>query len=115
MALLVYRAVRRRSTARVEKEHRVYQAKLSDVSSEYNSSVLYAVKSIATHAHGVEMSTVTPMKSAGARIGDSEDCAVCMETFKEGDVIKSLPCHHMVRPPGIGWSFSHFSLHARPA
>ena len=89
MVLLVYRAVRRRSTARVEQEHRVYQAKLSDVSSEYNSSVLYAVKSLATHAHGVEMSTVKP--------GVSDDCAVCMEVFKEGDTIKVLPCHHTVR------------------
>ena len=114
MALLVYRAVRRRSTARIEQEHRAYQAKLSDISSEYNSSVLYAVKSIATYAHGVEMSTVTLVKSAGARIGDSEDCAVCMETFKEGDVIKSLPCRHMVRPPPT-WLvlFTLVSLHAR--
>jgi len=101
MALLVYRAIRRRSTARIEQEHRIYQAKLSDVSSEYNSSVLYAVKSLATHAHmpaaeGVEMPTVKP--------GVSDDCAVCMEVFKQGDTIKVLPCHHTVclpaRTPG---------------
>ena len=108
MALLVYRAVRRRSTARIEQEHSAYQAKLSDVSSEYNSSVLYAVKSIATYTHGVEMSTVTPVKSAGARIGDSEDCAVCMEAFKEGDAIKILRCRHTVRP-SHGSSSSHSS------
>ena len=118
MALLVYRAVRRRSSARVEQEHRDYQAKLQDISSEYNSSVLYAVKSLATYAHmsaaeGVEMSTVTPAKSVGARIGGSEDCAVCMEVFKEGDAIKVLPCRHTVRP-APGWSFSHFSLSASP-
>ena len=110
MALLVYRAIRRRSTARVEQEHRVYQAKLSDVSSEYNSSVLYAVKSLATHAHmsaeGVEMSTVKP--------GVSDDCAVCMEVFKEGDTIKVLPCHHTVRLPAlilISQPASMFHLH----
>jgi hypothetical protein len=106
IALLVYRAVRRRSTARIEQEHRIYQAKLSDVSSEYNSSVLYAVKSIATYAHtsageSVEMSTVKPTKSS-----EAEDCAVCMEAFKEGDIIKVLPCHHTVRLPAPGRSSS---------
>ena len=103
MALLVYRAIRRRSTARIEQEHHVYQAKLSDVSSEYNSSVLYAVKSIATYAHhGVEMSTVKPAN--GSEVSD--DCAVCMEGFKEGDTIKVLPCHHKVRLPSPGRSSS---------
>ena len=111
MALLVYRAVRRRSTARVEQEHRTYRAKLSDVSSEYNSSVLYAVKSIATYAHSsagesVEMSTLKPTKFGEV----PDDCAVCMEAFKEGDSIKVLPCHHTVCLPAPGGSSSTLSL-----
>ena len=104
IALLVYRTVRRRSSARVEQEHRDYQAKLSDISSEYNSSVLYAVKSIATYAHtcadkSVEMSTVTPAKFAVSRGGGAQECVVCTEAFKEGESIKVLPCHHTVRLP----------------
>ena len=112
MALLVYRVVRRRSTARVEQEHRAYQAKLSGISSEYNSSVLYAVKSIATYAHtsaseSVEMSTLKP-----AKFGEvSDDCSVCMEAFKEGDSIKILPCNHTVRLPAPGRSSSTLSLY----
>ena len=100
---------RRRSTARVEQQHREYQAKLQDISSEYNSSVMYAVKSIATQAHkdaaeGVEMSTT----NTGVL---SDDCAVCMEAFKSGDEIKVLPCRHVVRSPAPGGCPST-SLHA---
>lgn len=107
LAVLCYCVVRRRSTTRVEEEHRDYHAKLRSVSSEFNASVLFAVKSLATRAHaphasalelaGVEMPTAsTTARQAGARGGDADECcSVCMDAFKEGERLKVLPCQHV--------------------
>jgi hypothetical protein len=112
MVLLVYCALRRRSSARVTAEHRSYQAKLETISNEYNASVLFAVKSMVTadyaSAQGVEM-------SSGARGRISDECSVCMEAFKESDRLKVLPCHHAVRWPQ-GWPCAPcFCSHCTPA
>ena len=87
LVLLRYGVVRRRKRVATQERQRAYQAKIASVESEYNSSVLFAVRSLPTFTYGDDASASAAQQ--GSKGGSSADeCAICMEKFKEGDILK---------------------------
>ena len=78
---------RRARTAALEAQ-RQRQTQIVAAASEFNASVRFAVKSLPTRPHSDEQAAVEMTKM------DRSECAVCMEKYTEGDVVKDLPCGH---------------------
>ena len=90
----------------------VYRDYFDAISSEYNASILFAVRSLPTRtfhgphpgarpdaAEGVELCSIPEeLCSPHPVVGDGgpplDACLVCLEVYREGDVLKELPCGH---------------------
>ena len=87
LVLLRRGVVRRRKRAAMQERQRAYQVKIASVESEYNSSVLFAVRSLPTFAYGDD-AAASAARQGSKGSSSMDECAICMEKFKEGDILK---------------------------
>lgn len=100
LVLLRRGVVRRRKRAAMQERQRAYQVKIASVESEYNSSVLFAVRSLPTFAYGDD-AAASAARQGSKGSSSMDECAICMEKFKEGDILKVLPCRHTFKEGAI--------------
>lgn len=76
-----------------ERRARLRTKALEQLSSEYNASIVFAVRSLPTRAWGAPRASAGGDGHGGPRYQE-EECAVCLTPFVAGEEVRDLPCGH---------------------